>query len=331
MFNMFNPFLTLFVFAELGFYLLIAQTGIVEVFHSDLHAIVFMPIGGVLGTYLVSKINIPLHRLGLWLLGIQTLLAILYPHYTQMELFILGFVVGALSPVIIKKLQNATLFDLFVALGSAYMLGTLLFPSEPASRLWIALLLSALAFVGFAYDRSKSGKFTLKHLGKTPSLPVWMMVAWVFLDSALFETLSRQSDMAIWRGEYMIQIIFGHLLGVVAAVGVKTEIEARVRFVMLGFLFSYTLYLLKLPLALSIVYPVVISYYNVTILREIVRIDSFSKMALFMVFIGWGASGAGLFTALHDGCSFIFAMLLLTIGADIFQKSYKGVYQWSKN
>ena len=328
---MFNPFLTLFVFAELGFYLLIAQTGIVEVFHSDLSAIAFLPIGGVLGTYLVAKIEMPFRLLGVILLGVQTLLALFYPHYTQIELFILGFVVGALSPIIIKKLQNATPLDLLTALGSAYMVGTLLFPSDPASRLWIALLLSLFALVGFAFDRSRAGRFALKSQGGITSLPVWIMVLWVFLDSALFETLSRQSDMAIWRGEYMSEIVVGHLLGVVAAVSVRIGIEQRVKIVIAGFLLSYVLYLLHLPLVLSIVYPIVISYYNVTILEEIVRLESFSKIALAMVFVGWSASGAGLFVALHHGCGWVFVAILLMTAAYLFSKSIKGVYQWSRN
>ncbi len=93
----------------------------------------------------------------------------------------------------------------------------LLFPSDPASRLWIALVLAALTFVGFALDNDKKSRFALKNLGNVTTLPVWMMVLWVFLDSSLFETLSRQSDMAIWRGEYMSEIVPGHLLGVAAA------------------------------------------------------------------------------------------------------------------
>lgn len=328
---MFNPFLTLFVFAELGFYLLIAQTGIVEVFHSDLRAIAFMPIGGVLGTYLVAKIKMDMPQLGRWLLGAQLGLALLYPDYTPLELFLLGFVVGSLSPIIIQKLKNATPLDLFAALGGAYMLGTLLFPSDPASRLWVALTLGVLALVGFALDKAKESRYALKNLGGVTTLPVWMMVLWVFLDSSLFETLSRQSDMAIWRGEYMGEIVLGHLLGIAAAIGVRTHIKAKTQIVMIGFILSYTLYLLHLPWMLSIVYPIVISYYNVTILQEIVRLRSFSKIATAMVFIGWGASGAGLSVALHHGCGFVFVALVLAAAIYLFQKSFKGVYQWSRN
>lgn len=328
---MFNPFLAFFVFAELGFYLLIAQTGIVEVFHSDLHAIALMPMGGVLGTYFVAKIKMPLKRLGVWLLGMQLVLAAFYPNYSQIELFVLGVVIGALSPVIIKKLQNATPIDLFVALGGAYVLGTLLFPTDPASRLWVALALASFALVGFAFDNTKNGKFSLLHFGGSTYLPVWIMVVWVFLDSSLFETLSRQNDMAIWRGEYMSEIVLGHLFGVAAALGVKMLMQERIWIVTGGFLLSYALYLLHMPLLLSVVYPVVISYYNVTILQEIVRIGSFSKIAFAMVFVGWGASGAGLLVALRHGSGFVFIALLSATIVFIFQKSFKGVYLWSRN
>lgn len=129
----------------------------------------------------------------------------------------------------------------------------------------------------------------------------------------------------------MSEIVLGHLLGVMAAVGVKMDTKRRTGIVMTGFVLSYALYLLHLPWLLSIVYPVVISYYNVTILREIVRLGSFSKISLAMVFIGWGASGAGLFVALHHGCGFVFAVLLLAAAAYLFLKSFKGVYQWSRN
>ena len=50
--------LILFIASELCYYLLIAQTGIVEYFSSNLFLIAPLPIGGVIGSLLVSYINI---------------------------------------------------------------------------------------------------------------------------------------------------------------------------------------------------------------------------------------------------------------------------------
>ena len=50
--------LILFIASELCYYLLIAQTGVVEYFSSNLFLIAPLPIGGIIGSLLVSYIKI---------------------------------------------------------------------------------------------------------------------------------------------------------------------------------------------------------------------------------------------------------------------------------
>ena len=53
--------LILFISSELCYYLLIAQTGIVEYFSSDIIAIAPLPIGGVIGSFLTYYLKISNH------------------------------------------------------------------------------------------------------------------------------------------------------------------------------------------------------------------------------------------------------------------------------
>lgn len=57
-----NFSLIFFVAFELCYYLLIAQTGIVEFFGSDLTVIAYMPIGGIIGSVLSSYITYDIKR-----------------------------------------------------------------------------------------------------------------------------------------------------------------------------------------------------------------------------------------------------------------------------
>ena len=50
--------LIFFIASELCYYLLIAQTGIVEYFSSNLFLIAPLPVGGVIGSLLISYINV---------------------------------------------------------------------------------------------------------------------------------------------------------------------------------------------------------------------------------------------------------------------------------
>ena len=75
---------------------------------------------------------------------------------------------------------------------------------------------------------------------------------------------------------------------------------------------SYLFYFLREGYILSIVYPFVISYYNVVILQTIAKKD-FRVITFYMIFIGWMASGAGLFVALSNLILFVPIILLIAI------------------
>ena len=65
-------------------------------------------------------------------------------------------------------------------------------------------------------------------------------------------------------------------------------------------------------LVLSLVYPFVISYYNVVILQTIKQKD-FKTITFYMIAIGWMASGGGLFVALTNLILFVPIVLLIGI------------------
>jgi len=80
---MFNVLFTLFIASEFCYYLLIAQTGIVEVFHSDISAFFTLPLGGIIGSLLVYR---PLR----WLKNDQAKMSFLY-RFTALMLTVLPF------------------------------------------------------------------------------------------------------------------------------------------------------------------------------------------------------------------------------------------------
>jgi len=96
---------------------------------------------------------------------------------------------------------------------------------------------------------------------------------------------------------------------------------------MILFALSYLLYFLKEPLLLSMVYPIVISYYNVVILQTLIK-KGIKTLSIYMIFIGWAASGAGLFIALKGLIFFVplIFVLFLTNTINQQQKSKEGVY-----
>lgn len=60
------------------------------------------------------------------------------------------------------------------------------------------------------------------------------------------------------------------------------------------------------------IYPFVISYYNVEILQSI-RNKDFRTISFFMIFIGWMASGSGLFVALTNMIFIVPVVIFLAI------------------
>jgi len=112
---------------------------------------------------------------------------------------------------------------------------------------------------------------------------------WIFADSALFETLSRSGVMDIWR-IYPWIIIPTHLFGVFLAYRYGAELLHQTPIILGLFIFSYGLYWSEEPILLSIVYPIVISYYNVLLFQALIRMADIRLIGLSMIGVGWVAA-----------------------------------------
>lgn len=299
--------LILFIASELCYYLLIAQTGVVEYFSSNLFLIAPLPIGGVIGSLLVSYIKIDFRNKISLFLTIQLIMSFLYPNFNMLTLFILGFAVGSLAPLIVNEIKKTTLLELGLALSVSYVTGTLLFNYEVEGRGIIAITLTTITLLASRFLPTNE---PIKKSNQ--EFPLLMMVLWVFLDSALFESLSRDITISIWRDGFTFQIALFHVIGVFCALYFKIEKNQKSLFILTLFAASYLFYFLREGFILSIVYPFVISYYNVVILQTIAKKD-FKTITFYMIFIGWMASGAGLFVALSNLILFVPIILLLAI------------------
>lgn len=300
---MFNIWIILFVASEMSFYLLIAQTGIVESFGSNIFLIAPLPIGGLIGS--IASVYIKSNYKISALLILQLLMSLFYPNLNLVMLFILGFAVGGIAPLIIETLKKATKIDFILALGSSYLVGTLLFSSIPQERGVLAIVLTLIALVSNRFIDSKLiPQNGIKY-------PIYLMMLWVFLDSALFETLSRDFTISIWRGGYTFEIALFHILGVIFAIKIR-DFHSEILIAIL-FTLSYLFYFIKEPLLLSIVYPFVISYYNITILKSLVLESSLKKLGLYMFLIGWLSSGMGLFVSLFGLIKYVPILFLFLI------------------
>ncbi|XOB62176.1 hypothetical protein ACMC56_16535 [Campylobacterota bacterium DY0563] len=299
--------LIFFIAFELCYYLLIAQTGIVEYFTSNIYYIAPLPIGGIIGSILCYKISLSNDKKIKMFLMMQLALTFFYPNYSPITLFLLGISVGALAPLLINELKKASMLDLGLALAISYSVGTFLFNYDPAKRELIAIVFTIIVLsCSFFLHNIK----TNKDIKNFTSYPIFVMVLWIFLDSALFETLSRDLTVSIWRDGFTFEIIVFHIIGVIAALKLNIQRMENELFIMILFALSYLFYFLQEALVLSIVYPFVISYYNVNILKSLVK-KPLRKIALYMIFIGWIASGAGLFVALENLTLFVPIIFLL--------------------
>jgi hypothetical protein len=297
--------LILFIAFELLFYLLIVQTGIVEYYDSNLLLIAPLPIGGIIGSLYVHKIPLKnIDKITAFLI-IQLLVSVTYPHVTLPLLLVLGVSSGALAVLMIHELKKANMLDIGLALGVSYMFGTLLFNYSVADRGWIALSLTSFILLASRFLPKEALNLAYK---EGHSLVV--MVSWIFLDSALFETLSRDAFIPIWRGGFSFEIVVFHLVGVILALSVKMENRNREYFVYSMFGLSYLLFFMQETTLLSIIYPIVISYYNVLILQTL-RKKELNIIGLYMVFTAWLASGAGLFVALSGSITIVPALYLV--------------------
>ncbi|MFA6739877.1 MAG: hypothetical protein WCR78_00175 [Arcobacteraceae bacterium] len=299
--------LIFFIASELCYYLLIAQTGVVEYFSSNLFLIAPLPIGGIIGSLLVSYIKIDFKNKISLFLTIQLIMSFLYPNFNMLTLFILGFAVGSLAPLIINEIKKTSLLELGLALSVSYVTGTLLFNYEVEARGIIAITLTTITLLASRFLPTNE---PIKKSNQEFAL--LMMVLWVFLDSALFEALSRDITISIWRDGFTFQIALFHVIGVFCALFFKIEKNQKSLLILTLFAASYLFYFLREGFILSIVYPFVISYYNVVILQTIAKKD-FKTITFYMIAIGWIASGAGLFVAIANLILFVPIVLLLAI------------------
>lgn len=284
---------------ELSFYLLIIQTGIAEHYHSDIVTLLPLFIGGVAGTilsgYRWGKINNPVHKI-IIALSLQLALSFLYPEYNAFTLLLFGLSVGLMAPLSIYLFKEHQRYELLFALAIAYTIGTYAFTSFADHREWMAVVFSVLSLISalLLHDYTVEQDDPKKASPLVAYLPLML---WILLDSNLFETLSRHPGLDIWS-EKTYTIIAFHLLGLLGASLVKVGGKRQHIFIALLFIASYALSYLESQLALAMVYPFTISYYNVIVFMTLSRETSLLSLSRLMVFIGWIASGLGLALAL---------------------------------
>lgn len=317
--------LVFFIAFELCYYLLIAQTGIVEHLASNIFVIAPLPIGGVIGSILSFYIKTSNKNKIFSFLLIQLGVSFFYPNLNALLLFILGISVGALAPLLINELKKASNMQLGFALAISYALGTFLFTYDVSKRGSIAIVFTIIALLSSLFLNQKENKDLTSN---NYSYSLFVMVLWIFLDSTLFETLSRDLSTSIWRDGFTLEIIIFHLIGVVSAFYIKIEKTQKELLILTLFALSYLFYFLHEAFILSLVYPFVISFYNVVILQTIVKKD-LKILGIYMVFIGWAASGAGLFVALENLTYFVPVIFLVClIRILITQQSQKKELPW---
>lgn len=317
--------LVFFIAFELCYYLLIAQTGIVEHLASNIFVIAPLPIGGVIGSILSFYIKTSNKNKIFSFLLLQLAVSFFYPNLNALLLFILGISVGALAPLLINELKKASNIQLGFALAISYALGTFLFTYDASKRASIAIAFTIIALLSSLFLNQKEHKDLSNN---NYSYSLFVMVLWIFLDSTLFETLSRDLSTSIWRDGFTLEIIVFHLIGVVSAFYIKMEKTQKELLILTLFALSYLFYFLHEGFILSLVYPFVISFYNVVILQTIVKKD-LKTLGIYMVFIGWAASGAGLFVALENLTYFVPVIFLVClIKILITQQTQKKELPW---
>ncbi len=321
-----NLLMILFIAGEFCYYLLIAQTGIIEVFHSELPSFFTLPLGGILGSLLVYK---PLGILKddtskiRFFLALQLVCSLFYPSLNLFVLGLLGVSLGMSAPLLIK-LCSKHLGNMAFALGITYAASTALFTYAPLLRGSLAVVLSVIALVS-SFFLSYTPKRDVEESKPLGLYAIVAMASWAFLDANLFETLSRSADMSIWRSSLWPVILCFHLVGMATAYYFRARMKEHSYLILVLFTLSYTLYATKEALLLSIVYPFVISYYNFTIIERLSRITSLRTLGIVMLFTGWIAGGGGLM------CSLTHTTYLgvLLIGLMLCIETYQLIYQTS--
>jgi len=293
---------TILFAAEMTFYLLILQTGIVEYHHSDIQEIWMIPVGGVIG--ILTSIYAYAYRrwlLPALLLG-QFYLSFHYAHDNGMEMFALGLISGLSAPMLIARIER--LLPVAFALGLSYIVGSYNFDLPADGRTGIAAALSAVAFAAALFADIGRPKTHAERYTVSGTATIFF---WLILDAALFETLSRDPSMRIWGEEpFTFSIIAFHLVGIAAAYRLR-HWRGNDLAVLLLFGATYAVYSLQMQTLLCVVYPFVISYYNVIILERFRKIHypnlAFAALSL------WIASGFGLMIALAGSFGVAWAVL----------------------
>ncbi len=281
-------FLVIVLASQLLYYLLIAQTGVVGVFNSDIYDLYTLPIGGIIGSVLSAywrhfDIRIELF----FMFGVQMIISWFYPDYSLSMLLVLGFVIGFTTPLLLYIFRSQNTLQLALGLAISYTVGTALYTYPFFERGNIAIILPFISIVALIFSRA-SHMFD-KEKGSFQWEMLLVMMLWIFADSALFETLSRSATMDIWQ-IYPWIIIPAHLIGVVLAYRYSGEFMKQTRIILSLLILSYALYWLKEPILLSVIYPVVISYYNVFLFQALIRLANIRLIALSMIGVGWIAS-----------------------------------------
>lgn len=290
-------FLVIVLSSQLLYYLLIAQTGVVGAFDSRINDLFTLPIGGVLGSLLSAYWRHHSIKIELcFLFGIQIMLSWFYPNYSLGILLVLGFVVGYTTPLLLYLFGAQSKRQLALGLAISYAIGTALYTYPFSMRGDLAILLPLLSVVALRFTHlSPVARPVISTLDWGV---VAMMMLWIFADSALFETLSRSGDMDIWS-RYTALIITSHLAGVYLAYRYGSSLIRQGWIVWLLFVLSYTLYYFHQLIGLAIVYPIIISYYNVLLFRTLIEMRDIRLLGLAMVGVGWIAASAANAVALY--------------------------------
>jgi len=263
-----------------------------------------VPAGGMIGILLSVLVYKDRQWLIPFLLFSQLLLSVEYAEANGLELFLLGLISGLTAPMLIAGVQS--LWVVVIALALSYTFGTYVFDVQAIDRTGIALGLSLLAFAaslfsGIGRARRVKGNVSLYSMGN--------IFLWLLLDAALFETLSRDAVMQLWgESTFTWVIILFHLIGLAAAFRLRHWKYNDAALLGL-FIITYLTYTFGSQTGLSLVYPFVISYYNVIILSKLIRLP-YVQLSLMSLSL-WAASGLGLFIALSHTFAFAWAVLAL--------------------
>lgn len=307
--------------SQLLYYLLIVQTGVVGAFHSHIHDIYTLPIGGVLGSLLGAYWRHRDIRSELYFMfGLQIILSWYYPNYSLEILLVLGFVVGYTTPILLYIFKSQSRMGLSMGLAISYAIGTALYAYPFGRREDIAIVLPMVSLIALYFTRLEEKEHS--RLIIFPIKAVLFMMLWIFSDSALFETLSRSEHLDVWR-HYTLLIIVSHLFGVYLAYRYGKSLRES-RWIIWGmFIASYGMYYTQQGLLLAIVYPVAISYYNVLLFSKLIEMHDIRFIGIAMVGVGWMATSLANLVALNH-LLWIAAAILVVSGV-ILTVQKKGI------